>query len=433
MYKNMENYNKHLSLEERELIENLLKKHYSIKDISKKIFRHPSTISKEIQKQKIRKEPTNFNNHINFCKKRKACHLINVCEKKCHSECRSCNICNKVCNEYEEELCINLNKSPYVCNGCESISSCRKIKYYYRSKEAHNQYLKTLQNSRIGINLSQEELEKLDNLISPLIKQGQSISQIYANHKKEIPCSIRCIYNYIEQNILSIKNIDLVRKVRYKKRKKHQPNKKDSNIKIGRTYEDFQNFISQNPNINVVEMDTVEGKKGGKVLLTLLFRNSNFMLAFLMPNKKSQSVVEIFDKLTQELGIETFRNIFGYILTDNGCEFSNSEALEKTSKGEARCKIYYCDAYSSYQKGKIEKNHEYIRYIIPKQTSMDNLTQEDISKMLSHINSVVRESLNYATPYDIAQVLLGSTTLEKLNIKKILPDDIILKPNLFSK
>lgn len=83
--------------------------------------------------------------------------------------------------------------------------------------------------------------------------------------------------------------------------------------------------------------------------------------------------------------------------------------------------------------GKIEKNHEYIRYILPKGVSMDNLNQEDISKMLSHINSVVRKCLNYATPYDMANVMLGSDILHKLNIKKILPDNIILKPSLLSK
>lgn len=83
--------------------------------------------------------------------------------------------------------------------------------------------------------------------------------------------------------------------------------------------------------------------------------------------------------------------------------------------------------------GKIEKNHEYIRYILPKGVSMDNLNQEDISKMLSHINSVARQCLNYATPYDMANVMLGSDILHKLNIKKILPDNIILKPSLLSK
>ena len=64
---------------------------------------------------------------------------------------------------------------------------------------------------------------------------------------------------------------------------------------------------------------------------------------------------------------------------------------------------------------------------------MDNLKQDDISKMLSHINSVARQSLNYATPYDMANVMLGSDTLHKLNIKKILPDNIILKSSLLSK
>ena len=84
------------------------------------------------------------------------------------------------------------------------------------------------------------------------------------------------------------------------------------------------------------------------------------------------------------------------------------------------------------QKAKVEKNHEYIRYIIPKGTSMDNYTQTDIDLMMSHINSTAREILNFAIPYDMASIYLGKKTLKKLNFKKILPDNIILKPYLIN-
>ena len=66
---------------------------------------------------------------------------------------------------------------------------------------------------------SPESLEKLDKLISPLLKQGQPLAYIYLTHKEEINCSQRTLYNYIDQRYFSAVNLDLPRKVSYKPRK----------------------------------------------------------------------------------------------------------------------------------------------------------------------------------------------------------------------
>ena len=113
-------------------------------------------------------------------------------------------------------------------------------------------------------------------------------------------------------------------------------------------------------------------------------------------------------------------------------EFQKPEELEKSIDGSKRCSIYYCEPNRSDQKAKVEKNHEYIRYVIPKGTSMDGYTQSDIDLMMSHINSTAREVLNFAIPYDMASIYLGKNTLKKLKLKKIFPDNIILKPYLIN-
>lgn len=113
-------------------------------------------------------------------------------------------------------------------------------------------------------------------------------------------------------------------------------------------------------------------------------------------------------------------------------KFQRPEELETSIDGSKRSSIYYCEPNRSDQKAKVEKNHEYIRYIIPKGTSMDNYIQEDIDLMISHINSVAREVLNFAIPYDMATLYLGVDALNKLNFNKIQPDDIILKPYLIN-
>lgn len=428
-------YQKHLTLFNREDIEKLLKAGFKFYQIAENIQKDSTTISKEIRKYRTEHKPSNFNNKTNYCKHKNNCTFKNICNSNCHSECRRCGKCNEVCSKYELDICVKLIKPPYVCNACNFYAQCRKIKYIYIASEAQKKYESTLTSSRVGINISEEELQKLDNLVSPLIKQGQSIKLIYANHKNEINCSIRCLYNYIEMGLLSVKNIDLPRKVRYKVRNQNQNSKKkDYSYRIGRTYEDFQNMLKENPNAHIVEMDTVIGTaETGKVLLTLLFREFNFMIARLLPDKSSKSVKDELDHIEKIIGTELYKRVFKYILTDNGGEFQRPEELETSIDGSKRSSIYYCEPNRSDQKAKVEKNHEYIRYIIPKGTSMDNYIQDDIDLMMSHINSTAREVLNFAIPYDMASIYLGMDSMKKLNLSKIQPDDIILKPYLINK
>ena len=81
----------------------------------------------------------------------------------------------------------------------------------------------------------------------------------------------------------------------------------------------------------------------------------------------------------------------------------------------------------------IDKNHEFIRYVIPKGTTMDSFSQSDITKMINHINSLARESLNWSTPYDLANLLVEKEVLKKLNLKKITPTEIQLNTKLLKK
>ena len=95
------------------------------------------------------------------------------------------------------------------------------------------------------------------------------------------------------------------------------------------------------------------------------------MLMYLRDHNTSQTVIDVFNKLEEDLGETVFRKLFPVVLTDNGSEFSNPTALEANQ----RTKIFYCDANAPYQKGQIEKNHTLIRYALPKGTSFDGLTQ----------------------------------------------------------
>ena len=423
--------NKHLTLDERNIIEQELAKNTNFKEIAKLLSKDPTTISKEVRKHRVRKEGQAIHVNFNHCAKRYHCHRKNLCNPRCTKECRHCNNCNDVCSDFVEGTCFRLTHAPYVCNGCTEKFGCKLTKYYYRALPSFNRYRQVLSESRQGINMTELELANLDKIVSPLVKKGQSISHIYKTH--DISCTRATLYRYLSNNCFSVGPIDLPRKVRMKKRKQKKGEPKNTLARTNRTYEDFQRYIELHPDLPIVEMDTVEGTKGGRVLLTLLFRSSKLMLAYIMYEKTQAEVLRTFNMIEKDLGNELFEKTFPIILTDNGTEFGNPLSLEFNPEGLGRTRIFYCNPRASYQKGMIEKNHEFIRYVLPKGTSFDNLLQTDINLMINHINSLGRESLNWSSPYDVAKVLMGKETLKKLNLVKIPTNEIQLNKHLLKK
>jgi len=287
--------------------------------------------------------------------------------------------------------------------------------------------------SRAGANITEDELISLDELVSPLVRRGQSIHHIVAHNPDQFNVSEKSIYRYVAGGLLKAKNIDMPRVCRLKPRK-HKPveHKVDSGCRIGRSYAEYVAFMGQ-VETNVVEMDSVIGRIGGKVLLTLMFKSCDLMLAFIRDRNTSQSVVDVFNMLYERFGADDFNRLFPVLLGDNGSEFSNPKAIEFDSNGVRRTTVFYCDPYASYQKPNVELNHEFIRKILPKGTSFDPFEQPDINKMMSHINSYGREKLNDKSPLEMFEFLHGSSIRSKLGLELIPPNEILLKPALLKK
>lgn len=157
--------------------------------------------------------------------------------------------------------------------------------------------------------------------------------------------------------------------VKYKKRKNKKIKiRKEREILIGRKYTDFIDYSSKNLDLNIVEMDTVEGLQSeSKCLLTLFWRKTNFMLIFLLESQTTEKVTKVFEYLQQTLLENDYKRLFQIILTDNGHEFYDVLNIEFHHKtGELLSKVFYCDLGAFYQKGGLEKNHEFIRYVLLK-------------------------------------------------------------------
>lgn len=427
---------KHLVFDNRLDIEKLLKDNCSISEISRFLNRHKSTISREITLRSTVSKKGCYGRNYNACIYRYDCTLNHICEeRRCDNKrakfCRFCSNCNTNCEYFKEDLCDKLSSSPYVCNGCEDRNKCTLTKRMYSAKFAQKDYEDILVESRTGVEITPEEAEKINSIISPLIDNGHSIHHIHSNNNDSIMVCERTLYNYIDNQILSAKNIDLPRKVRYRPRKKIQMGYKvDKKCLEGRRYDDYLKFIEKNKDISIVQMDTVEGKRGGKVLLTLHFIDSSFMLMLLRDANTSKSVTEWFEWIYNAIDKKDFKTLFPVILTDNGSEFSNPNRIEKIQSKDKLTNIFYCYPYSAFLKPEIENNHELIRRIIPKGKSMDNLTQEDICLVMSHVNSYTRKKLNDQSPFDSFSQRYGFKLIDALGIERIDPNDVILKPSL---
>lgn len=386
-----------LTIENRMLIEQLLRVNYKLKDIASAIDSNPSTVSREIKKRRITGKG-----------------IFKECEK--------------------------INRFPFVCNGCPNKTYCRKKKYYYNYIKAQNNYEYLLKNSRIGIDMTIDEIDYWNEYFKDKLKhKNQPILHLFNNIESVFPKSIQTFYNYVHKGYFTFINDEMLpRAYSYKPRKRTSEKhviRFDNIIRTGRTLNDMDKYIKLNSNANIVEMDTVIGKfEDKKCILTLYFRNSKLMLMFLIDKYKPKDVSNVFKQLKRNLGIDNFKKLFEVILTDNGWEFSKPNDIEfDQENGEKLINLFYCEPYSSWQKGGIERNHEFIRYIIPKGITFDKLTKQNIIDMMNNINNVSRKSLNFETPYNLFKSIYGDKITKKLHLQPIKKDEVNLSYNILIK
>ena len=427
-----------IGLSERTAIEAGIYAKYSFEEMGKKIDKAARFISEEIRRNRtlVQGEKPNGKDcvYAGECKRHELCG-----KPKCTRRCAGCSEadCRTLCSRYDSSPCSLLSRPPYVCNVCQRRRKCKADRAYYIAQQADAAAKRRYSIARSGPQIRGTELEALNQLVTPLIKRGQPLTHIFSEHQNEIPVSQRTLYHYIDSGLLSAGNLDLRRKVGYRPRKKKQePTDAFLNQKYrkDRTYEDFLAYLTKHPELNYVEMDTVKGcREQGKRMLTMLFVEQNLMLILLMRDGKADTVVEQFDWLTSLLGLDVFQTLFPVILTDNGSEFKHTQQMELTVDGAQRTRLFYCDPQASWQKPHIEKNHEYIRYVLPKGKSFSPYAQDDITILVNHINSTKRAQFNGKAPYELIARPEFQTLMEALGLQMIKADEVNLTPRLLRR
>lgn len=329
--------------------------------------------------------------------------------------------------------CIRLARPPYVCNGCEKLGVCREPKCLYRASHAEDEHRRMLSASRQGMNMTEEEMKYIGALVRDGLSRGVSPHHVMASHPERFNVCEKTVYNLINNGCGGVRRHDLLaapyRKARPRKSKPRQ-HKVDRDCLEGRRPDDFEAFMASHPGCSVVEMDTVEGKKGGKVLLTMNFNCCGLMLAFLRDRNTAETVNGIFDMLESVLGVRTFRRMFPVIRTDNGSEFSDPSHVETSLDGGKRTSVFYCHPLASQEKPHVENNHENLRRIFPKGVSLDSLTQEDVNWGMSNMNSMLRKEYGDVTAIARFEAIFGKKILPLLGIRPVEPDKVVLKPEL---
>lgn len=430
------NKQKHLNLESRLLIETLLNERNSFKSIARHLGKDCTTISKEVKAHICFDKTGAYGRAFNDCRLAflHQCSIQKICYHCTASNarlCWTCGKCNFSCISYEKYLCPKFSEPPYVCNGCQQRSKCTLEKRLYKASYAQREYKQVRSESRSGFAFSEAELLQIDDVVSPLLKKGQSLHHIAVHHADELMKSERTLYAYINSGLFTARNLDMPRTIRMRPRKNvSRKLKVDKSCRIGRDFSCFEKYMCGHPDASVRQLDSVEGIKGGAVLLTIHFVEQQLQLAFLRQHNDSQSVIDIFNRLYLELKTDIFTDLFSVIFADNGSEFSNPYAIELDAQENQRTKMFYCNASAPYQKGSCENNHELIRRIIPKGTDIGLYTQEQINLMMSHINSYSRKKLGNKSPYEVFEFQYGRKILDAFHLQKIPADEIILSPEL---
>ena len=221
------NFNgKHLSLEDRKIIEQNIAKGLRKFETAKELNKSQSTIGKEIKKNRKRKYS-----------------LVDTPPWNCKFF-KDCMVCTSRCNHFEEISCSRRDRFVGACNCCLILRNVNFLNTSTMQTLLKKNYEYTLKDAREGVNLNTTELYELAHIICPLIKQGQSIYTILQNHKEITQCA-KTIYSYIEMGLFKdwgVTNLDLRRKVTRKLRKKKLKKRAEPADYTGRKYEDYLDF-----------------------------------------------------------------------------------------------------------------------------------------------------------------------------------------------
>lgn len=436
---------KHMDHKDRGRIEFLAGCGCTVERIADDLGRSPSTIRDELQHRRV------TSNRRYGCSNRLCAHYAE-CQIPVYGATSNRGLrknlakCFESCANFREAVCPRLAKAPFVCNGCVSEHNCPLPKKYYIASAAQAAYESLRSTSRSGIRPDDAAIAKMDEILSPSLRKGQSVTAVVKAHAETfLGYAASTVYGWLEDGLFSAASSELPFAGRSRRPHRRPETKTNAACRVGRTIRELWEWLKQNSGAVPCELDTVIGARSGKVLFTMIFPKSGLALGFLRDQKSSQTCTRIFNMLWTVAGPGLFRRLFAAILTDNGPEFSDPGMIENyrpdpehnpTKLVPRGIKVWFCDPYCSSQKPHIENFHLMLRRILEKGTSFNMLTQDGVNLMFSHLNSYPRMAHDGRIPYDLFVEEYGEDGrrfLDALGIRRVPAAQVTLHPFLLGQ
>lgn len=209
----------------------------------------------------------------------------------------------------------------------------------------------------------------------------------------------KTFYNWIDDKLVNVKNIELLLKVR---RRPKSPRRERKKI-LGKSIDERPSVVDTREEYGHWEGDGIVGKNQQGHLITLVERKTGIGMLFNVYNKDQKNIVGLMDSLEKDYG-KHYNEIFKTITFDNGPEFSDSAGME----ANGRTQVYYAHPYSSFERGTNENWNGMVRRFIRKGSSFINLTDKDMDRIANYINTMPRKRFGYKSPLDLWNVQIDA-------------------------
>lgn len=315
--------------------------------------------------------------------KHEAAQLLNVCLKTIYNECR---------------------RGRYIHTNSDLTTEIRYSAQIAQDKRNYNVTArgtipKILKDKKLAKAIEEKIVEKG---YSPEVAIETMVSTGEMDKFEQTVCT-KTVYNSIDKGFfVRITNKNLPVK-RNKNKKNYKPIHRIKKVGAGTSIEDRPEYIQTREEFGHMEMDSIIGKREkGSTLLTIVERKTRNCIIRKQPDKTAKAVIDTLDELERELG-DVFYKLFKTITVDNGSEFADCEGIERSCiyPGRKRTKVYYCHPYSSSERGSNENENRMIRRKIPKGTSINKYSDEDIQEVEDWVNDYPRRMFGYKSSKDL--------------------------------
>ena len=317
-----------MTLDERKAIAHGIGCGLTFAELAGMLSRAESTIANEVKNRMLwSNKGYGCTNHV--CERFETCSKVHRTSYGKRTPFKDQKRCFEMCEDYVRRTCPKLGRAPYVCNGCERQNICPLRKCFYVADAAQANYRGILSDARRGAQADEAMIADMNSALKdPVLRGGQSIRAVMAAKPEAFHgfCE-RSVYNYANSRLFDVRRGDMTLMCRRGPPKQGGTvPETDARCRVGRTYWDYLSFLGLNFGVQPVEVDTVIGSVGGKVLYTMMF-SCGLMLAFLRDARTSQTTTRIFNMLQDLAGLEFFMKLFPVVLADNGPEFSNPKMV----------------------------------------------------------------------------------------------------------